>query len=325
MIEFARGGREVVGTGHHRSGWPFVVSHLQKLKSIQIDRQILFDDFVERSFSYDVIKDPYLEDWGGIFHHPPFMPDFAVKEDTWECIFNSDMFRFSSGNLIFAIFTTEHQEKEFARIFPNIPTLVALHPTQTRVPMWSPDAYMLSNPMKIIQVGSYLRDTRAIYRVPSIEGFSKTRLFPAVKWLRKFDREINDRHSAEGIKYHYPVISVRHVNDHEYDWMLSNSVILTVPLNASACNVVVECIARCTPLIVPRLDSVVEYLGEDYPLYIENETLQSKERMNQILSHTVFDAFDYLKGMDKTFLGVEQYVDSIAGFVSGIASNSRKF
>jgi hypothetical protein len=47
----------------------------------------------------------------------------------------------------------------------------------------------------------------------------------------------------------------------------NTSVVLTELFDASANNVIVECIARGTPIIVNRHPAVVEYLGDRYPLY----------------------------------------------------------
>lgn len=323
MIRFARCDRESVGEGHHRSGWPFVLQRLKRLSEVQITSDVLFDDFIERSFSYDPIDAPYSENWGGIMHHPPVMPAIANDNEKWENIFAGDMWSVSSGKMKFAIFTTEHQERCFSEKYPGIPTLVALHPTETEVPMWSPDAYLASSPKKIIQIGSYLRDTRAIYRVPQFSDFQKIRLFPGIKWLRKFDRAIAKQQARSGAKYYNPVTSMRRVDNHRYDWMLSNSIVMSVPICASACNVIVECIARCTPVITPRLDSIVEYLGEDYPLYVTDRTLVNRERMRYVLDRTVFDAYDYLRCMNKEFLNVDNYVNSIAEFISSVMEKPR--
>ena len=326
MIVFPRAEREAVGTGHHRSGWPFVVNYLYSLKNMQTKHRILFDDFVERSFSYDLIPEPYTEDWGGIFHHPPHMPNFAVDDDKWETIFSTDLWKISSGNLKFAIFTTEHQEIEFSEIYPEIPTFVAMHPTDTEVPQWSPDAYRDLQYKKVIQVGSYLRNTRAIYMIPGIAGIHKVRLFPGIRWLRRFDRKVSDYLADRGYAVYHPVASIRHVDDRKYDWMLSNSIILSMPLNASACNVVVECMARCTPLMVPKINPIVEYLGQDYPLYVDDDMLADKEKMKFALSSTVFEAYDYMRGMDKEFLDVNRYVSSIENFIAGVLDpNTRMF
>ena len=48
---------------------------------------------------------------------------------------------------------------------------------------------------------------------------------------------------------------------------MTESVVFLDLYDAVANNAVVECISRQTPILVNPLDSVVEYLGQDYPFY----------------------------------------------------------
>ena len=48
---------------------------------------------------------------------------------------------------------------------------------------------------------------------------------------------------------------------------MSRSVVFLDLYDAIANNAVVECISRQTPILVNPIDSVVEYLGKDYPFY----------------------------------------------------------
>ena len=67
------------------------------------------------------------------------------------------------------------------------------------------------------------------------------------------------------------VIARKMVPNEEYDALLSSSVVLCLMYATAANNVVVECIARGTPLLINPLPAVVEYLGPDYPLYAADE------------------------------------------------------
>ena len=48
---------------------------------------------------------------------------------------------------------------------------------------------------------------------------------------------------------------------------MSESVVFLDLYDSIANNAVVECISRQTPILVNPIDSVVEYLGKDYPFY----------------------------------------------------------
>jgi hypothetical protein len=69
-----------------------------------------------------------------------------------------------------------------------------------------------------------------------------------------------------------PAVTVgRMVPDAEYDRILASSVVLCLMYATAANNVVVECIARATPLLINPLPGAIEYLGPDYPLYARDE------------------------------------------------------
>ena len=88
------------------------------------------------------------------------------------------------------------------------------------------------------------------------------------------------------------------VCDYIYDILLSNNIVFIHLIDASANNTIIECIIRNTPIIVNRLDAVVEYLGVDYPLYYNN----LNELDNIITFVNIEKAYYYLVSMDKTDL-----------------------
>ena len=74
--------------------------------------------------------------------------------------------------------------------------------------------------------------------------------------------------------------------------------------DASANHAIVECIARNTPILVNPLESVVEYLGEDYPLYFNSldEAAWKAENIDLVLS-----AHEYLVHYPKKFMFTGDY------------------
>lgn len=61
-----------------------------------------------------------------------------------------------------------------------------------------------------------------------------------------------------------------YLNNDDYDNCLKKNIVFLNLIDASACNTILECIVRCTPIIINKIDPVVEYLGEEYPLYYTN-------------------------------------------------------
>jgi hypothetical protein len=93
----------------------------------------------------------------------------------------------------------------------------------------------------------------------------------------------------------------------EYDDLLSNNIVFIDLFDASANNTIIECIIRNTPVIVNKLVSVVEYLGEDYPLYFND----LQEIPILLTSKNIFAAHLYLSRMDKSELSIEFFTKKI--------------
>jgi hypothetical protein len=67
-------------------------------------------------------------------------------------------------------------------------------------------------------------------------------------------------------------------------------VVLCLLYATAANNILLECMARGTPIIINPLPSVLEYLGEDYPLYATTiheaeEILQDRPRIAASVDH----------------------------------------
>ena len=78
-------------------------------------------------------------------------------------------------------------------------------------------------------------------------------------WSKK-DLRTRHPHNCTHLKNDY-------LPNDQYDKIMTESVVFLDLYDAVANNAVVECISRQTPILVNPLDSVVEYLGQDYPFY----------------------------------------------------------
>lgn len=71
------------------------------------------------------------------------------------------------------------------------------------------------------------------------------------------------------------------VSDEELKELYAKSkAVILIQNHCLASNVVLECISMKTPLIVNRVGDIEEYLGKDYPLYLENA--QKDDRLSNI-------------------------------------------
>ncbi len=255
--------------GVHRSGWGYAYDALAKL-----DLPLLLDDFVEQTFCYPEdgqAPRPHRAPWVGIFHCPPSMPHFAIRQQHPQYYFGSPAFAASRPLLRGAIALSQYLGDWLAERL-QVPVLVVKHPSEA-ARTWTPDVLTRGNDLTLLQVGFYLRNTLAIEQVPPLPGIRPARLAPhaARVWHERWHRDVTRYWEKLGTRPRWPGIQdLPCASNEAYDDLLASSVVLTEVFDASANNVVVECIARGTPLVVNRHPAVVEYVGADYPLLFDS-------------------------------------------------------
>ena len=98
---------------------------------------------------------------------------------------------------------------------------------------------------------------------------------------------------------------------YRYDCLLAENVVAIELFDSSANNVLVECIARNTPIIVNRHPAVVEYLTDGYPLYFSDPS----EIPELLTMDRVVAAHEYLAGLDKSWLDGVSFRESVGSIL----------
>ncbi len=295
----------------HRSGWPFVFRHLLAHND---ENGIAFDDFVEASYSYRPLDSPMRIPWVGIFHHPPLVVSPIQRDkrnQVQRLLTRSPLWHESRQALRGAVCLSNHLAERVSQ-WLGVPTLSIRHPTDLEVTQWDQGAFLESP--AVFQVGFFLRDTRAIFRLPMGDGkFRYYRSQPYIKWQIGRDQKLyRKRHRQEVFK---TVSELPRLDDQQYDEMLSRCVVLTHLFGASANNVVVECIARNTPVLVNRLNPVIEYLGPGYPLFYNN----IHEIPALLDASRILEAHTFLREMKKGFLDAASFAGQVVDFAKNLA------
>jgi hypothetical protein len=301
---------QVIGRGSHRSGWPFAVAALQPLAD---PRGILLDDFVEQSFVYPTQEVTHSEPWIGIVHHPPNMPPFMFQAHNLTAVFQSAAWKRSRPHLLGVIALSQYLATYLAETL-GVPAFAVKHPSEVPDIRWTPERYQRNPHKSLIQIGWYLKNTRLLYQVPELRGHEKLRLLGGDQYTRGYDwrvarywKEIVGRADADPdrVRDHCRVSAYR------YDGLLAENVVAIELFDSSANNVVVECIARNTPIIVNRHPAVAEYLGEGYPLYFADPS----EVPELLAIDRVVAAHEYLAGRDKSWLDGGVFRESVGSIL----------
>lgn len=281
---------------NHRSGWAFA---LEALAPLHHPRGVLFDSFVERTFSWVERGErkrgriPYVEPWIGVVHNPPGVPRWHDHQSSPQAILERASFRDSLPHCLGLVTLSEHLRRWLAPRVP-VPVVSVVHPTEIPPVRFSRDAFLANPRPAVIQVGWWLRRLHSIHRLRA-GRYRKVMLAVAHRYfLHMLQR---DRERAPLTDEQLASVEVSpFVPNEEYDRLLSQNVVFCDLIDSSANNIVIECMARDTPILVNRLPAVEEYLGRDYPLYFSTldeaaEKLATRE--------SVCEAHDYLRNQPK--------------------------
>lgn len=293
---------ETVVITSHRGGWAYAMEALRPLHN---RGGVLFDGFIENNFAWrqrvetprpaHVLERmrlegmfeglataeeqgiiPYRRPWVGVVHNPPGMPAWFHPREAPQAIFARPVWQASLPHCVGLFSLSEHHAR-WLREQTGKPVSALIHPTEIPTVRFDMRRFRDNPHKRIVQIGWWLRRLNAIYALPIAHdnplGYEKVRLVPrffanADDYLQGLLRR---ERAAEGLALdpHYAenTRDVQHLPNADYDQLLAENIAFVELYDANANNAVIECIARGTPLLVNPLPAVVEYLGENYPLY----------------------------------------------------------
>jgi hypothetical protein len=255
--------------GEHRNSFNKLAEALLPLQTNE--KGILFLPFIERYFVWGA--DPgeagsdspaeLTQDWIGIIHVPCDAPKWFHSVVSPEVIFETDLWKKSLASCKGLITLSDDLKRDIEYYFPDLPIFSLKHPTEFD-DLQTFELEKFNAKPTLVQAGDWLRNLQAIHRVKA-EGYRRVMLKKAYT-----DAYLNNEIAEFGDFIDSAVETYTMVPNDEYDTLLSTSVVICWLHATAANNLILECIARQTPLIINPLPSVVEYLGEDYPLYIDH-------------------------------------------------------
>lgn len=296
-----------------RHGWSWVMNNVYH--SLHSDQGIKLFDFGDREFGWENKKSisrgiiPVREKWIGIFHHVPSLPEFWGKDVCLEEYMRKkcwiDSLNTCKAIIVLSKYLKDYISKNF--LFErSVPIFVIYHPMDRIKEKWHFDfnAFIENRDKKLLSIGWSYRNLTTIELVNS--PLKKVWLFQENKRaLQIFEEELK----YKNIKLTERTVEFSNfVDNTNYDYLLSRNIVFLDLFDASANNTVLECIFRNTPLIVNKLPAVVEYLGEDYPLYWE--TLEDVERFTTDLIY-LQRANEYLSQLDKSRFTIERFTQEL--------------
>ncbi|MEZ6037693.1 MAG: hypothetical protein R3F29_09445 [Planctomycetota bacterium] len=255
------------GWGHHRTPWDATVERLAT--SLRADDGPMLVASTEQLLNNGT---DLAGAWVGFVHWCPHVPSYLDRiypqppydlAKILDARTLPDALRHCEG-----LFCLSPSSRAFVhrtlrdRGLAEVPVHSVWMPTATDVPRF--DEPSLSRTRDIVMLGHWLRRLSSLAEIALPSGWNRI-------WLRGdqgFDPAAliaAERNPGALDDVHCP----EYLDAARFDELMRSCIVFLDLWAASANNAVVECVARGTPLIVNRVDGVVDYLGEDYPLYFD--------------------------------------------------------
>jgi hypothetical protein len=292
----------------HRGGWNSIINSFITKNIFNDKAELLFFDLIEEYFLFN--KNKILENnWCGIIHLTPNTPKELEKYNL-NNMFKDDIFINSLKNCKFIITLCDYIKnyllQKFNEINLKVPVISIKHPIDfNNVIPFNIQLYIDNPNKKLIQIGQQLRKLSSIYEI-NITNHNKLWLtgisnlqFCENMLIMEYKR--NNKYVPNNYKDLFTYVK----DFNEYDKLLEKNIVFIDLYDSAANNVVLECIIRNTPLIVNRTPGVVEYLGEDYPLYF-NSLVEVDGLLNL---DNLKSGHEYLKNMNKEDITMEHFFD----------------
>lgn len=282
---------------HHRSGWRLAANALRELHD---PTGIKFFDWADALFRDNkVVEEP----WIGIIHNVINYPSHEYKHKYGHGIYCLSTLKSCpvwSQNLkrCRGLFTLSNYTADYLRNLCDIMVVPVIHPT-TEVKQKFDFELFMRDP-KVITLGQWMRRYQSIYRLNTT--WPKIVVKSGNGWEADYQEMIRRGGKMSAVKI------LDYLPNDQYDKMLTSSVIFLDLYDCAACNVILECVIRNTPILINKLPTIEEYIGSDYPLFYNN----LEEAATLLNEKSLLAATEYLKHKDKTIFSSEYFRDSIA-------------
>lgn len=288
----------------HRGGWNYVLKIFNHINLFNENSDIDFYDILE----FNLEKLNNNRKWIGIVHYTPNTPEYLD-------IFNINKVLLKNINFINAIpnclgiitlskYLYDYLKSYFIANEINIKLEWLKHPVFCPDLLFDYKKYLNNTNKKIIQLGQHLRKNITIYNLENTN-------FKKIWFAGNPNNDHNKKMLEDEMKYFkMKKVDINSVKIYytktfeEYDKYLQENIILVNLFDAAANNSVIECIVRNTPIVINKLPGVVDYLGNDYPLYFNKES-----EINDLLTNEkIIAAHEYLKKLNKDDLKIESFI-----------------
>ena len=256
----------------HRWGWNGV-SRLIAKHFHDANAEVMLDAMIEHTFNVgrgkkmDFTRFPHMKKkWINMFHNP--CTSLGSLETRWEqnifSLYANKHYRAFMENCIGLITLSKSAaiktKNSLKHLDIDLPVGFVHHPSAECDVKFKFSSFR----RQVIHIGWWLRNFDSFFRLKTkykkivLQGPGEYGMdsYYNSKAKLKTRHEQNCTHLSNG-----------YLSNKQYDEIMSKSVVFLDLYDSIANNAILECISRQTPILVNPVDSVVEYLGKDYPFY----------------------------------------------------------
>jgi hypothetical protein len=279
--------------GFHRSGWKYVIDNLSKNFHNPLGVRLIshFETTV-------AVKNSIKIPWIGFLHNAPYHHESMKAYGNFD-VSLSDISKsyawLNSRDSCLGLFVLSNYSKQWIteNMFENVCNLN--HPTEMPNIKFNADCFFSRKRRSVFFIGHWMRNFASFEKLKC--DYSKIMLITPGHQIRK------TRKQNSFVTYK------DHVSNYNYDILLSKNLVFLDLFDASANNVLIECIVRNNPIVVRRLKSTEEYIGKEYPLLFDSLN-EAEEKIAD--DKTIRLAYEYLVKMDKSFLTIDKFINDFA-------------
>lgn len=304
-------------SGVHRHGWKYVIDNISSQICSYNPELVKLDLYIDRTFHWNreaMIEAgiiPYKTPWIGIIHHTLYQDESGYNcVQLLQCKEFIDSLIKCRGLIVLSKYLRNNLYKLAMINNVILPKVYFIkHPTYfvDDSKLWKYGPWKFNSwKGEVIQIGSWMRDIKAIY---DIDYHNKYALIGKKMEDKYKSISFGDTQKETLYNKDENVKIITYLENDMYDDILSRYVVFLKLKDASAVNTIIECVARNTPIIVNRLPAVEEYLGSNYPLYYNNI-----EEVPIILKNKrlIVSASKYLSNMNKDDLKIEKFIEFLS-------------
>ncbi|MFG6604746.1 MULTISPECIES: hypothetical protein [unclassified Sulfitobacter] len=300
--------------GKHRFSNNEILNKLAK--EVEVSDDLTFVWWVEKMFlspKYEEITRQMMEKpWFGVMHVPLLTPNWAMySQNNLSKMYFMREWRMALKNCRGIITLSDHMRKQVKAIYPELDVFSLKHPMPGTVKRFDLESYI--NDPKLLLVGAWLRD---FSKFVSLDTNIRKHIV-INHYARDFIEQRYKKYQPNILK---DVLSHDHVgflDNQDYDDLICSSVLYLSLHETSANNAICECVQYSVPFVARRHPAIEEYAGEEYPLFVEDDTFLD------ISVDQVIEAHKYLEARNdlKKDLDISSFIDGIRVIYSRMEHN----